>query len=331
MAHTLKLDIYNFSIKERRVKDADSVIFGDFFRQNFFIDDEDPLEVKKELLIKRFIGEFIDSFHEQFILNTEETKGIATDYLKPYPSRNIIDGMINGGLTGIDQTIYDRKNPKESEDTIEKDKITTLPYYFKIWTPFDGSVGVLMIQSYTDMGVNTLVIDQMRRFFGSKGYTIEKYKHVPEEYREKFKKESKIYKVSLIKQNLSSEARKSLNPVFTEKKNLKIKIEISGFEESPEKFWKLFRKKKIINADLAALEMINDEDFETVATYKDEFGHQSSAKISKNLDILPTYFLNDNLKSSGTEYPDYDRIRKHTNGILDVVKKEIGYTPKDVD
>lgn len=331
MAHTLKLDIYCFSIKERGVRDADHEIFGDFFRQNFFIDDENPLGVEKELLIKRFIGGFIDSFHEQFILNNEETKGIATDFLRPYPRKNIVDGMINGGLTGIDQNIYDRKNPKESEDTIEKDKITALPYYFKIWTPFDGTVGVIMIQSYTDMGVNTLVLDQMRKFFGSKGYTIEKYKHIPEEYRESFKKDSKIYKVSFIKQGLSSEARKSLNPVFTEQKNLKIRIDISGFEESPGKFWELFRKGKIINSDLTALEMVNDDDFETVATYKDEFGHQSSAKISKNLDIFPTYFLNDNLKSNGTEYPDYELIRKHTNGILEVVKKEIGYTPEDVD
>lgn len=331
MGHQLKLDIYCFSIKERGVKDADHKIFGDFFRENYFIDEENPLKVKKDLLINRFIGGFIDSFHEQFILNKDETKGIATDFLKPYPSNNIIDGMINGGLTGIDQNVFDRKNPKESEDKIEKDKITALPYYFKIWTPFDGTVGVIMIQSYTDMGVNTLMLEQLKRYFADKNYSIEKYKHVPEEYRENFKKKSKIYKVSLIKQGLSDKARESLNPVFTDQENLKVRIDITGFEETPERFWELFRKKKIVNADLAALEMVDDDDFETVATYKDEFGHQSSARISKNLDILPTYFLNDTLKQYGTEYPDYELIKKHTNSILETVKKEIGYTPEDVD
>lgn len=331
MSHQLKLDIYCFSIKARGEREAEHKKFGEFFRENYTRDDKNSLQLAKEVLIKRFIGEFIDSFHEEFVLNKEETKGIATDYLKPYPSNNIIDGMINGGLTGIDQNVFDRKNPKQSEDTIEKNKITALPYYFKIWTPFDSTVGVIMIQSYTNMGVNTLVIEQLSKYFANKNHTIEKYKHVPEEYKENFKKKSVIYKVSFLKQGLSDKARESLNPVFTEKENLRIRIDITGFEENPERFWDLFRKKKIVNSDLTALEMVNDDDFETIATYKDEFGHQSSTKVSKDLDILPTYFLNNSLKMEGTEYPDYDSIRKHTNSILEKVKKEIGYSPEDVD
>jgi hypothetical protein len=331
MAHQLKLDIYCFSIRERRDSEKEYRTFGEFFRENYCKEDESPLQVEKEVLIKRFIGGFIDSFHKEFVLNKEETKGIATDFLKPYPSNNIIDGLINGGLTGIDQNVFDRKKPEESEDKIAKNKIAALPYYFKIWTPFDGTVGVIMVQSYTDMGVNTLMLEQLKKYFAEKNFSIDRYKHVPEEYRENFKKKSKIYKVSLIKQGLSGKARESLNPVFTEKENLKVRIDITGFEETPEKFWQMFRKKKIINSDLTALEMVEDEDFETVATYKDEFGHQSSAKVSKELDILPTYFLNDSLKQDGSEYPDYDKIRKHTNSILETVKEEIGYSPENVD
>lgn len=331
MGHQLKLDIYCFSIKVRGERDAEHRIFGDFFRENYSKEDENSLQIEKKTLIKRFIGGFIDSFHEQFVINREETKGIATDFLKPYPSKNIIDGMINGGLTGIDQNVFDRAKPKQREDVIEKEKITALPYYFKIWTPFDGTVGVLMIQSYTDMGVNSLIFEQLARYFTSKNHTIEKYKHVPEVYKEKFKKESVIYKVSLIKQGLSDEARKSLNPVFTKKENLKIRIDITGFEESPERFWRKFRKNKIINSDLTALEMDDDDDFETIATYRDEYGHQSSARVSKEQDILPTYFLSNSLKMEGVEYPDYELIRKHTNSILKDVKKDINYTPEDVD
>lgn len=331
MGHQLKLDIYCFSIKPRGEREAEHKIFGEFFRENYSKEDENPPQIDKGILIKRFIGGFIDLFNEQFVLNRDETKGIATDYLNPYPSTNIIDGMINGGLTGIDQNVYDRSNSKQREDTIEKDKITALPYYFKIWTPFDGTVGVLIIQSYTDMGVNTLIFEQLARYFKSKNHTIEKYKHVPEDYKERFKNKSVIYKVSLIKQGLSVKARESLNPVFTEKENLKIRIEITGFEENPENFWKLFRKNKIVNSDLTALEMEEDDDFETIATYKDEFGHQSSARISKDMDILPTYFLDSSLKKEGLEYPDYELIRKHTNTILEKVKIEIGYTPEDVD
>jgi hypothetical protein len=331
MAHKLKLDIYCFSIKMRGVREAEYVELGDFFREKFIHETENPLVLEKEKYYQRFIQEFVNSFHNEFVLNKDETKGIATDFIKLNPSRNIVDGMINGGLTGIDQNVYDRKKPEKSEDTIEKDKITALPYYFKLWTPFDSTVGVLMIQSYTDMGVNTLVIDQLKKFFSEKDYTLEKYKHVPREYKENFKRNSKIFKVTFIKLGLSNKARKSLNPVFAEHEGLKVKLEFTGFNESPENFWKKFKGEKIINTDLTALEMVEDDDFETIASYKDEYGFQSSAKISKNLDILPTYFLSDILKVEGKDYPDYEKVRKHTNEILETVKIEIGYTPEYVD
>lgn len=331
MAHTLKLDIYCFSIREKRAPESDIIVFGDFFRTNFTDKEINPLLATKANLIAKFISEFTNSFKEKFVLNKDETKGIATDFMNPFPFDNIIDGMINGGLTGIDQNVYDRDNPKEREDKIAKNKITALPYYFKIWTPFDGSIGVLMIQSYTDMGVNTLMLDQIKLFFGEKGYSIDKYKHVPEEYKESFKKSSKIYKVTFLKSRLSEDARKGFNPVFAEKEGLKVRIEITGFEESPERFWKIFSNKKFIQSDLTALEMVNDDDYETIASYKDEYGHQSSAKVSKSLDILPTYFLSDDLKVDGSQYPDYDKIKRHTDLILSTVKKEIGYSPEDVE
>jgi hypothetical protein len=332
MAHTLKLDIYCFTIKERRSREDQTKKFSEFFRENFTIEDEIPLNVSKDVLFTRFMDSYKNSFNNEFIVNIEGTKALAVDSLDVFSQKNIIDGMMKGGPTGIEQYIYDKSNSLDSEETIEKSKVAALPYYFKLWVPFDSHIGVIMIQSYTDLGVNSLVLDHLHKYFGVKDCTVDKYRHVPQQYKENFTNRSKVFKVMFVKNGLGAAARNGLNPVFVDQENLKVSISISGFEVPPKKFWKLLRERgKIINSDLSAFDMIEDKDFETVALYKDEFGHQSAAKISKNFDILPTYFLSDDLKEFGKESPDCEKIRKHTNTILFEVKKEIGYTPQNVE
>lgn len=100
--------------------------------------------------------------------------------------------MVVGGLTGVEQDIYDSSKSSEKENTIEKDKVTALPYYFKLWMPFDSSLGVLMIQSYTEAGVTSLLSDKIKSFFKQFDYTIDLEKFVPKEYKEKFKRTSML-------------------------------------------------------------------------------------------------------------------------------------------
>lgn len=332
MGHQLKLDIYTFSIKEYRSKSQEFLNFEDFFTNSFIRENETPLNLNKEILVKRFIGEFMDTFSNAFVLNDDQTKGIATDYLNPYPSKNIVDGIIKGGLTGINQSIYDKNNPAESEETIDKEKITALPYYFKTWLPFDGAIGVFMVQSYSGIGVNTLILDQFKIFLRNKGFSLTKFKYIPKEFKDAYAKNSKIYKVSFQKSGLSNSAREGLHPVFADKKDLRVKIEIAGFEEDPSVFWSSlglgkFQSRKIREA----LEINSDDDFEMIATYKDENGHTSSTKVKKSPDLLPTFYLSDSLKVEGQEYPDYSKISKFTTNLLDEIKKDIEYTPRDVE
>lgn len=327
MAHTLKLNIYYFRIREKRERDYVYVKFEDFFKTAFAYED-DPKTISKEKLYQRFTQEYIKSFNDEFVTDKEETKGIAADFLNVEPAKNILDGMINGGLTGIDQNIFSRGNSKKKEDTLDKTKVTALPYYFKLWTPFDADLGAMMFQSYTSMGVNSLIIAHLINFFSARNYILEKNSYVPQEYRDNFKKRSKITKVTFYKAGISEDKRYALNPVFEPYVGLRVKLEFNGLDETPESFWRLFgRDKKKINANLTALEMNDDDDYETVITYKDEFGHESSAKISKKLDIFPTYFLPDDLKEKGKDYANYDLIRQYTNGILNKLKEEIQYAP----
>lgn len=328
----LQLSIYTFVLKEKgKNSDSEFIDFGAFFRANF-IKKTDPVEIRRkpETLYKYFMGDFISSFHNEFKLNENKTRAIGADekYIKLSPSKNLIEGVINGGATGIDQSIYDRKDMKKNESVLGKGKVATLPYYYKIWTPYNSNVGVVMIQSYTDFSVSGLIINHIKEVFKKYNAAFKYERHITKELKEKFLKKSKIYKVGFIKNKLSKGAREKFNPIFSDHEGLKIKITVEGFNESPEGFLNRFKSNNhIIGSNLRDLEIENDEDVDATVYYKDHDNRRAHAKITSGFDIKPTYFLDDRLKEEGTDYPSFEKISEFTNGVLEVVKKEIMYTP----
>ena len=198
--------------------------------------------------------------------------------------------------------------------------------------PYDSDHGVLMVQSYTEVGVVSLIEQKIKSFIRGYGYSVDKMKYVPKEYKEKFKKKSIVQNLILSKTKMSESARGALNQLFSSFKRLKVEIKISGFDVPIEEFWKQVDKNQPIDADLSSFEMnAEGHDYDVIATYKDESGRQSQARLSRNLDILPNIILPESLKGNGKQYPDYGKIREHTDAILEKIKKEIGYTPNDVD
>ena len=321
--YTLKLSIYTFALKGN---DKEEVTFKDF--QQTLLDEQ---VTTKELLFDQFKEKFLNSFSDKFVLNSDKTKGIAIKQINCIPTKNIIDGMMIGGLTGIEQEVYKTSSSENKQETIKEDEITALPYYFKIWMPFNSDLGILMVQSYTEAGVVSLVIDKIKHFFRSYGYSIATNPYVHNEYKEYFKKNSSVNQLVLAKSYLSESARGALNQLFTNFSGLKVEIKISGFNVSIDEFWKQVDTKNPLHADLSEFEMNEKENYDVVATYKDTSGKQSQARLSRNLDILPTIILDDQLKETGKEYPSYTKIQAHTNFILEKVKEEIGYEAKDVE
>lgn len=326
MAHQLKLTIYQLSIRQKGDRDS-YMTFEEFLRLNFCKDDESPALMAEKTLYKRFVKHFAKSFGKGFVLNYDATKGIAVNQIIPSFNTNVIDGMIKGGVTGIENDLFDISDSSIVKGKVKKNQVSTLQYYFKFWFPNDSQTGILMIQSYTHSGVNNLIFDQLKEVIQEKNSILTKVKFVPKGYKERFKKRSKVYRVTYFKNKFSRSSAKHLNQIF-DQEDLNVKLTISGLNLSPEKFLRLFKKKKLINSDLSALEMVDDNDFETIAEYVDEFGHRSQARISNKFDILPTYFLPEALKSKNKDVPDYNKIRSHTNTILTKIKEEINYSPK---
>jgi hypothetical protein len=274
---------------------------------------------------------FLKSFSDQFVLNHEKTKGIAIRQINTIPTMNIIDGIMIGGLTGIEQEVYKTSSSGERQDTITEDEVTALPYYFKIWMPYDSNLGVVMIQSYTETGVVSLVLDKIKNFFKSYNFFVLDSRFVDKEYKDYFKKHSIVDKLVLAKTHLSSEARGALNQMFANFEGLKVEIKLTGFNVSIDEFWLQINRQKPLDVDLSEFEMGEKENYDVIATYKDISGKQSQARLSKDFDITPTIILDATLKETDKEYPNYEKIQIHTNSILTKVKQEIGYEAVEVE
>lgn len=329
MGYTLKLSIYTVQIKRKNSRDYTN--FEDFFESFQQSNENNGLQLTREELYSKFTQKFIESFGERFTLNTEETKGIAPSEVDSIPNHSIIDGIIIGGLTGIEQEVYNRSNSNDIRNTIDNEEITSLSFYFKIWFPFDSDIGIIMIQSYTETGVVSLILDKIKHFISSLNFTLSSTTYVHEDYITRFKNRSIVNQLTLTKTALSQDAREALNHVFGDFENLKVEIKIKNFNLSIQDFWDNISRNRPLNTDLSEFEMGSDDNYDVIATYKDDTGKQSQARLSRNLDILPTIILPDSLKENGRESPDLNEIRAHTNAILTIIKREIGYEVEDVE
>ena len=211
-------------------------------------------------------------------------------------------------------------------DRLSNDEIMALPHYFKIWTPPNSAVGILMIQNYSNSGITTLLIDFLKKFYSKYYASFSESRYVPEDIKESFINRSVVKKISFIKSKLGKKARESFNHAFTDEDGIRVKIEISGFSDnmSVKNFAdKLNKTEKLIGIDLADLEILSDKDVKTILYYEDDQGKKAHAKIESKFQITPTISLPNELLINGNI--DYQKIKEFSDKILGIVKNEIGY------
>lgn len=322
MAHNLKLEIFRISLKKKGGSRDKLFNFHEFFEKAFS-------QTDKSEAYKAFISKFILIFNDEFKLNADNTKAISATSDLNFNFRsetNTIDGELLGGSTGIDQKLYLVKNAKKETGKITNNNVTALPFYFKLWTPLDHNTGILMVQSYSNHTVTEMIKSYITKFFQDYDFSLIISPHVPKEIRNEYVKNSSVYKVAFVKESLSKDKRKLINPLFTEFSNLQIKIEVSGFKEKVNEFWEKFTQSdKLISSNLEDFGIKENDDYRTIAYYTDDKGHKSNTSIEKQIELKPTIFLDDKLKKKDSEHFDFLKLKDHTDYILKEIKTEIGY------
>jgi hypothetical protein len=320
----LELSIYTFTLKEKNSRE-DYFDFNEFYRKNFTEDGENVHKVKPDLLYKRFVGMILDEFENKFWLNKDKNKGISTKDITYRPGKSIIEGIINGGNTGYGHQIYNILNNEKSVGEISEDQLASLPYYFKMWTPPDSQVGVLMIQSYSIGSINSILLEFIKPIFAKYGATFRRIVHIPKELRESYIKRSSIKKVTFTSTIENPNTRKKFNRAFEDSDGLKITISVEGLKKRSIKgFLNKFNKSNPIGIDLKELGMEQPEDYVTKLYYEDEEGRRAHAKIEDKFEIRPTIVLPIEVVNEN-KTPNLERFVSYTDKLLEKVKKEIDY------
>src|SRR5699024_1882770 len=136
-------------------------------------------------------------------------------------AKSVIEGIINGGNTGYGHQIYNILNNEETVGEVSEDQLASLPYYFKMWTPPNSQVGVLMVQSYGIGSINSLLLDFIKTIFSKYGATFKRIIHIPKELRENYIKRSSVKKVTFTSTIDNPDSRKKFNRAFEDSDGLK--------------------------------------------------------------------------------------------------------------
>ena len=324
MATNLELSIYTFTLKEKNSRE-DFLDFNEFYRKNFSSDGENPHKVKPKLLYERFVGMILDEFENKFWLNAEKNKGISTRDIDFRPAKSVIEGIINGGNTGYGHQIFNILDNEVKVGEISENQLASLPYYFKMWTPPNSQVGVLMVHSYSIGSINSLLLDFIKSIFAKYGANFSRIVHIPKELRDSYIKRSSVKKVTFTSTIDNQNSRKKFNRAFEDSDGLKVTITVQGLKKRSIKgFLKKFNKNNPIGIDLKELGMEEPEDYITKLYYEDDDGRKAHAKIEDRFQIRPTIVLPAEI-ANANKTPNLDEIIKFTDSLLEKVKEEINY------
>lgn len=321
MAHNLKLSIYKFSLSE--ANKSKFLKLQDVFKKI------DSKSTTKKEAYNQFVKFYIESFNGEFKTNSEKTKSIFPEELEIENPRNLISGFFKGGLSDIERDIFEKKNTKKPKGKINKEDITSLPYYFMMWTPVDLDQGIIMIQYYSSSSISGAVTEDLRSFFKDFNLSLRIFPYVPNEYKEKFFKKSTIKKISFLKRSVPKNVRSKFDPLISEEENFEIALELRSLNKSPKSFKETVKAlinsgKKLINADLSDLGMDDEQVKDEMRIYYETSeGKKSYAKLSNNFDILPTIDLPDIIKAKNSDKPDRDKISKHCRALMNKLKNEL--------
>lgn len=339
MAYQLKLNIYNFSLyritdtiqrqqRGRQVTiykhESDATQFYNFGRSI-------NANVNRDNYLTIIFQALLNHFSNRFLLNAEGTRAVSiTDNPGPRPFGTSfkIDGLFKGGETGIGRNVYQQGDAQQTTMTIGRTDVPAVYYYYKLWIPYDGEDGILMVQGYTDMGCTATFREQIEGFFISCGYKPSWNSMIPSGIMNEYLNRSFI---NSIRVSYDVVPREDANGVFASMRLAKKESWLRNMSISFQELFGLRDYQRQLENRLIEYVGFNPERDTARVFYTDENGRKANASIGEIENILPNIILPNDLKREGTEEPDLNLISDYTDGILEQIKHEIGYSVDELE
>jgi hypothetical protein len=325
--HTLKLNSYSITLKKFNEKKKNKTIvkFEDFF-ETYRKDGEGSVSIYT--LFNRFYKEFLESFNSEFKRDKEGAKAFSpARKIEKNHSNSTIDGLFEGGLTGIEQYVQDQKR-KKAKTPITKDDVAALPFYFLFWFPQDVDYGIIMIQSYGSSTINSLVKEHLKSLMKTRKFTFDEQFCISKEDKEEFFKHSVVEEISFLNNYKAKNKGNEFSALLGSSDTFQVDVRIKKINRNSAEFFKSLGNLSKAITDIVTLNVDGAQktgSSEPKAFYKGD-NSRSHAVISDHKSFIPSLILSDSLKESGKETPDLYLIRKYCMKYLKTLQEENGYT-----
>ena len=244
MAHTYHLEIKTFSISpatKRNKLSAEEIghtIFGlnnESFNVSNFISS-----------FKTFVQDGFDNLKDSdgFITNNSLTKKLKIVNLVDNVAFNSFVGIYIGGTIGEKGNFNKKRDGLYQSEILGPEDFTDIPFLFYIHFPVDSSVGVIMLYKTSARSMSQEIKELLKEMFFNKGYSLRYQSFLSENQKENFKSFSTVDKI-VISQNVRGDAMEDKYSFFVKGKEYRVKIEISGIDESAGSYFnRIFTKRK---------------------------------------------------------------------------------------
>ena len=327
MAHEPKLEVFKITLSPKpKVNNT----FETFLETNYAVDSE---TFDGNAAYHQFFADLLSTISEKYHLNTRKKKGLGlepkeegslNETIKLASNSRYIHGTLKGGRYGRDRTLGNIQSPTKALGHIDRNNIVFDNYYFLLYTPFESSKGVLMIQSYTDDSINDIFhgwLSEMMK--NNKFYMPTLSSYCPIRIQEEFKNRSLIKEMTfshdIVLHNV--EERETINTdAFTVEIRIKAKNEgvrmdlLGAFKNIFNPFG--FRRPREST-------VIPLKDFKRKIGLLSDGTHQSSFQLDSDLDIRPTIYLRDRITLETDESPNWESLHNFCTQLLDEIIPEV--------
>lgn len=320
MANNPKLEVYQVWLKP--YKDEDKT-FRDFFIETN--SSENSEEDENSVIFQDFFKDLIKKIDtDDFINYTKKKKAFAaydtkliegsTPTIKMGSTKNLIEGVIEGGRYGQSRNKASMKNKSEKEGIKEADIILD-KFYFCLYTPMDSDLGILFLQCYSTDTISDIFTDFIRYHFNKQGVyrkaKVEKF--VPRRLIEEFTDHSNIKKFTytsrFVFDQLFSQSIGEIEEEFT------IKIEATPKDGLPKESlgqWidaigkKMFGNRRLAEFNKGKVYLKNEQ------TKK-----ETPFDISSDFEIKPVIYLEGRIDIGEDGIPNFEQLSDYCMKLLD--------------
>jgi hypothetical protein len=327
MSHDPKLTVYTITIKpHKKVEKSIRWLFRNI------INEANNALLQDSFIITEIFKKFIEALDTPTMYSDEKSKkcmtanqpNIEDSNVNPniilHTNEQIIEGVMEGGGFGrkrsktstLDKAI---KSPVEEKDAITED------FYFLAYMPLQSNKLILMLQSYSDDTIDSVMKKFWTNFLSIDGVYMRPSinRFVPKRIIDDFKRTSAVSSLSFT----TEVPRETLlgNSIVTKTQSYKITVKVTPTEEdlTIDEF-----EKSIEPIQKTGFSFLNLAGFKKKkGTLKDSnTGNTTPFDLGTSFEIQPSIMLSKYL-SLNNDASDFEKIKKFCFDLLSQIKSEI--------